>query len=178
MDILSVFSNPAFPEGNELIAARRYDAVYSDSTAERAGLAACLASLKRGDTLCLARETHLSEDFGQAVEVLGQLARRGVDVWLTKTDTLLRSADSPFPRLHAEAATAIVTFRRAFTMRKAREGWKRRVARGERVGRPSLPLPEGFEKAKAAWLEGRMTGLAAAASCGMAYSTFAKKARG
>ena len=154
------------------------DAAYRDNAGSaRPQPAACLASLKPGDTLCVLRETHLADDFGQAVELLGRLARRGVHVRLGSAGRLVRSEGSPFLRLSAEAAAAIVKFRQAFTARKAREGFQRRIARGERVGRPLSPLPEGFAEARVAWLGGRMTGRKAAALCGMAYSTFAKRAR-
>jgi len=154
------------------------DAAYRDNTGSaRPQLASCLASLKPGDTLCVLRETHLADDFGQAVELLKQFARRGVHVRLGSAGRLVRSEGSPFLRLSAEAAAAIVKFRQAFTTRKAREGFRQRIARGERVGRPRSPLPEGFAEARAAWLEGRMSGRKAAAQCGMAYSTFAKRAR-
>jgi DNA invertase Pin-like site-specific DNA recombinase len=154
------------------------DAAYRDNAGSaRPQLAACLASLKPGDTLYVLRETHLADDFGQAVELLGQLARRGVHVRLGSTGRLVRSEVSPYLRLSAEAAAAIVKFRQAFTARMAREGFQRRIARGERVGRPRSPLPEGFAEARAGWLEGRMSGREAAVQCGMAYSTFAKRAR-
>ena len=153
------------------------DATYSDIVGKRRQqLKSCLASLHPGDTLCLFSETHLSDDLGAAVELLGQIARRGVDVWIGRTGKTLRSADSPFLRLDRASAKAAVAFRKAFISRKAREGFQAAKAAGAIAGRPRSPLPDGFEKARSAWLDGRLTTAEAAAQCGMPYSTFRRRA--
>ncbi len=56
------------------------------------------------------------------------------------------------------------------------EGIAAAKARGVRFGRPPKPLPENFHSAYQRWRAGKITGLAAAAECGMPMSTFLYRA--
>ncbi|MCD8381535.1 MAG: recombinase family protein [Clostridiales bacterium] len=56
------------------------------------------------------------------------------------------------------------------------EGIAAAKARGVRFGRPPKPLPENFPSVCQRWKAGKITGLAAAAECGMPMSTFRYRA--
>ncbi len=176
MDVLYFFSNPALPEGNELITARRYGAVYTDSTAERAGLAACLDALKKGDVLHIARETHLGDAMTDVVEILANLARKGVDVHLGRTGSTLHAASSPYLPLTADIAHAYNAFCIAMRKHRAAQGIKRARAGAKPWGKPRLPLPENFDEIVRDWREGKLVSREAAFRCGMSKSSFIRRA--
>ncbi|MCD8367502.1 MAG: recombinase family protein [Clostridiales bacterium] len=56
------------------------------------------------------------------------------------------------------------------------EGIAAAKARGVRFGRPPKPLPENFPSVYQRWKAGKITGVAAAAECGMPLSTFRYRA--
>ena len=177
MDILYFFSNPALPEGNALIAARRYDAVYSDSTAERTGLAACLRALKKGDVLHIARETHLGDAVADVVEILAALARKGVDVQLGRTGATYHAESSPYRQLSANVVAVYRAFANAMRRHRAVQGIKQAKSEGKAWGRPSLPLPENFAEMVRNWRQGKFASRDAALRCGMSQSSFLRRAR-
>lgn len=154
MDILYFFSNPALREGNELLATRRYDAVYSDTTQKRTGLAACLRALKKGDVLHIARETHLGDAMADVVEILAALARKGVDVRLGRTGTTLHAESSPYLPLTANVVAAFRAFVNAMRRHRAVQGIKRARAEGKPFGKPRLPLLENFTEMVRDWRQG------------------------
>jgi DNA invertase Pin-like site-specific DNA recombinase len=57
------------------------------------------------------------------------------------------------------------------------EGIKAAKAKGVRFGRPLTPIPEDFEKCCLRWEQKELTITEAAAECGMARSTFYRKAK-
>ncbi|MCR5563428.1 MAG: recombinase family protein [Desulfovibrio sp.] len=177
MDILYFFSNPAVPESNALIAARRYDAVYSDSTPERIGLAACLRALKKGDVLHIVRETHLGDGMADVVEILASLARKGVDVHLGRTGATLHAKTSPYLSLSATVVAAYSAFVNAMRRHRAVQGMKKARAAGKPWGKPCLPLPENFAEMVRGWREGKFASRDAALRCGMSQSSFLRRAR-
>ncbi len=176
MDILYIFTDPTLPESNELVTRRHYDAVYADSSPERKGLAACIKELGRGDTLHVVSEAHLARDSAGCVQVLHQLASKGVSVRFGRNGVVVACATSPFLDLGVEAVKAFKSFRNAFVQRRARQGTRRAIKNGTRVGRPVHPLPEGFSEAVRSWLAGETTAMKASARIGMPFSTFMKKA--
>ena len=96
MDALYLYTDPTRPEGNELLISRHYDAVYSDSVVERPGLAACLLDLRQGDTLHVASLAHFARDTAGCVQVLGRLARQGVDVCVDNRGVTCRARTRHF----------------------------------------------------------------------------------
>lgn len=56
------------------------------------------------------------------------------------------------------------------------EGIAAAKARGIRFGRPPQPLPDKFDQAYSQWKSGKITGSAAARTCGMPISTFRYRA--
>jgi len=177
MEVLYLLTNPAKPEECHLPDSARFGAVFTDIVGhEQTALHACLDSLQDGDTLYVARERHLCRDFGKAIELMGNLARRGVNIWLGRTGQFLDCKTSPFLELKPEAADAIVNFSKTFTLRKAMQGFQKARSAGVRPGRQAKPLPRGFEEARAAWQAGKITQKEAAGRCGMSLSTFRKKA--
>lgn len=65
---------------------------------------------------------------------------------------------------------------RANIRQRQAEGIAAAKLRGVRFGRPAIRLPEGFSKTVALWKTGELTVSEAATLCGMARSTFYKKA--
>ena len=176
MDILYFFSNPTLPEDNERITARRYDAVFSDSTPERTALAACLRALKKGDVLHLVRETHLGNAMADVVEILASLARKGVDVHLGRTGVTLHAKTSPYLPLSATVVAAYSAFVNAMRRHRTVQGMKKARAAGKPWGKPCLPLPENFAEMVRSWREGKFASREAALRCGMSQSSFLRRA--
>lgn len=56
------------------------------------------------------------------------------------------------------------------------EGIAAAKAKGVRFGRPPQPLPENFPSVYRRWKDGTITGVAAAAECGLPLSTFRYRA--
>lgn len=177
MEVLYLLTNPARPEECLFPASIRLGAVFSDIEGqEQTGLQNCLDSLKQGDTLYVARERHLSRDFGEAIELMGSLARKGIDIWLGRTGQLLKCETSPFLALNPATADAIVNFSKAFTLRKAKQGFQTAKKAGHQVGRKEIPLPENFDEIRAAWKAGKISNRQAANMCGVSLATFYKRA--
>lgn len=73
----------------------------------------------------------------------------------------------------------------SFVAQNERENIKQRQAqgiaaakaRGTRFGRPPQPLPYGFHNAYLKWVNGQVTGTAAAEECGMSLSSFRYRAK-
>ena len=158
----------------ELKEPKEYAARFYDNSGERTNLTLCLKTLQEGDTLCVASETSLADDAATAVEILGDLARRGIDVWIDRTGRLIPAKVSPFKNLKRDLAETLRAFQNAFISYRMREGRKNST---KKLGRPANPLPKGFEEARDAWISGRIKSTEAAAKCGMALSTFRKWAK-
>lgn len=177
MNILYFFSNQASPKDDEFVTARRYDAVYLDSAAERVGLAACLGALKKGDVLHIAREVHLGDNIIDVVEILADLARRDIDVHLGRTGTTLHAGSSPYLTLTAAAVRAYTTFFNSMNKHRTVQGISRAMAKRTSWGKLRLALPENFAEVVRDWQDGKLGTQAAAVRCGMAPSTFFRRAR-
>ncbi len=176
MHILYLYTDPTNPESNELLTGRRFGALYADSTAKRPGLQALLQNVSQGDIVYIPSATHLAEDAWPAIQVLQQLAHKGADVVLVEHDTLVPVAESPYVHITEQMVKALRRFRNVFTQRRARQGTRRALKRGVRMGRPTKALPDGFVEAARKWGNGETTAMLASASIGMPFSTFVKKA--
>ena len=175
MHILYIYTDPTNPENNELITLRTYDALYTDSTTNRPGLKALLQNCSHGDILHISSETHLGDDTWPVIHVLQTLAAKGVDVVIG--DRTITASDSPYPAISEAAVKDLRKFHNAFTQHRARNGMRKAMKNGVQIGRPTKPLPAGFEQAARKWYAGETTSMAASGSIGMPFSTFVKKAR-
>ena len=174
MHILYIYTDPTNPESSDLLTSRTYGALYADSTVDRPALTAMLENCKRGDVLHLSSKTHLGTAAWPVIQVMQQLARKGVDVIIDKNK--ICAADSPYIAITERTCDAYAKFRNAFIQHRARQGTQKAMKNGIRVGRPVKPLPEGFEQAVRKWADGEISSMAASASIGMPFSTFVKKA--
>ena len=165
MDVLYIKSDKK--SSSQLIGRTEYGATYHDNE-----LSMCLMSLKAGDTLYVERESFLADSVAEAVTLLGNLARRGVNVYLERKNELIRSETSPFRQLTGDLAQAVIGFRKAFTKFRQREGYKKAKAEGRKIAVSKRPLPSNFENVKQRWLKKEITVVEAAAECEMAVSTF------
>ena len=149
----------------------KFDAVYSDGSDSEAGLRACLCSLKRGDTLYIAAETDMGSSFIEVVGMFGDLARRGISIWVERQKRLFNCETSPFLSLGKDLAHDIVDFRDAFTRVRARRGIDRALDR--RAG----ALPEIFEDLCMQWATKKISISRGAEQLGWKPATFYARAR-
>ena len=175
MHILYIYADPTNPESNELISCCACDALYTDSTKDRPGLKTLLQNANNGDILHISSITHLGDDTWPVICVLQTLAAKGVDVVIG--NRTITASDSPYPAISEAAVKDLRKFRNIFTQRRARNGMRKAIKSGVQIGRPTKPLPAGFEQAARKWYAGETTSMAASGSIGMPFSTFVKKAR-
>ena len=166
--------NPT-PQSSPLLTDRTYDVLYCDRIGERISLDTCLNNLSAGDTLFIQRETELADELCDAVLILGNLARMGVDVWVERIKRLFPANNSPFlSTIGFQEAHALMDFHTTYVQQKLLEG---KAKSTRKAGRPRIVLPEGFEEAKKNWLSGKVKSTEAATQCGMALATFRKWAK-
>ena len=172
MHILYLYTDPTNPESSELIGKRTYGALYADSTADRPALKAMLKNAFAGDFLHIASVTHLGKDTWPAIQVLQALSKKGVTVVINGSEVSMQA----YAPITEQVVKAYRKFHNAFVQRRAERGMKSAMKKGVKVGRPVRSLPSGFEQAAHKWYSGETTAIAAAASIGMPFSTFVKKA--
>ena len=173
MHVLYIYTDPTNPESSELIFQRAYGALYADSTTNRPALKALLQNIAAGDTLHIASVTHLGADDWEAIRALQTLANKGSRVVAGGSEVPVQA----YAPITLQTVRAFKAFRNIFTQRRARQGTRKAVKSGVKVGRPTKPLPAGFEEAARKWYDGETTSIVASASIGMPFSTFVKKAR-
>ncbi len=177
MDVLYLKTNPADPTPSPLLAQRQYNALYSDTMGSSDELNVCLNNLRKGDTLYVERESYLASSFSEAIRLLSDLARKGVDIYIARKKTLIKSAHSPFLHLTPDLADSLVGFRNAFSRFRQRLGIKKAREAGVHLGREKKKLPENFEEIKNRWLRKEILLVDAAAACKMSVTGFAGRVR-
>ena len=134
--ILYVQTDPQDKKGvpSPLLSDRDYDALFCDKIGERTHLTSCLNSLKTGDTLYVSREAHLADELSDAVCILGNLANRGVNVWVERIKRLFSADDSPFgSRIGTDAADALTNFHKAFVAHRLKIGREQSEKQAQKV---------------------------------------------
>lgn len=139
--------------------------------------------IKKGDVLFIKSLDRMGRDYIDVQEQWRQLNKvKGVDIVILDMPLLDTRADK---NLVGTLISDIVLQLLAFVAQTERENIKQRqregidaaMARGVRFGRPKRDLPDGFEEAFQAYLNGKITGTEAAKECGLPYGTFYTYAR-
>lgn len=82
----------------ELLTRRSYQALFFDEIGERSNLEDCLECLEAGDTLFVLGERDLSDSMGECALILGDLAIKGVNVWIERNGCVFFPDSSPFSK--------------------------------------------------------------------------------
>lgn len=139
--------------------------------------------IKKGDVLFIKSLDRMGRDYIDVQEQWRQLNKvKGVDIVILDMPLLDTRADK---NLVGTLISDIVLQLLAFVAQTERENIKQRqregidaaMARGVRFGRPKRELPDGFEEAFQAYLNGKIAGTEAAKKCGLPYGTFYTYAR-
>lgn len=139
--------------------------------------------IKKGDVLFIKSLDRMGRDYIDVQEQWRQLNKvKGVDIVILDMPLLDTRADK---NLVGTLISDIVLQLLAFVAQTERESIKQRqregidaaMARGVRFGRPKRELPDGFEEAFQAYLNGKISGIEAAKKCGLPYGTFYTYAR-
>lgn len=139
--------------------------------------------IKKGDVLFIKSLDRMGRDYIDVQEQWRQLNKvKGVEIVILDMPLLDTRADK---NLVGTLISDIVLQLLAFVAQTERENIKQRqregidvaMARGVRFGRPKRELPDGFEEAFQAYLNGKIAGTEAAKKCGLPYGTFYTYAR-
>ena len=149
---------------------------------ERPAYQSLVHRIQKGDVLVVKSIDRLGRDYDDVMEQWRNLTRvLGADVVVLDMPLLdTRQAKDLLGTFISDLVLQLLSFvaeneRRNIRQRQA-EGIAAAKARGVRFGRPPRPLPEAFPRAYEQWTAGDITGVEAAARCGMPLSTFRYRA--
>ncbi|MCR5814197.1 MAG: recombinase family protein [Desulfovibrio sp.] len=148
-----------------------YDAIFFDHYGEDRGLKACLNCVRQGDTIHVERGSFLAGSFLEGVELFCDLAKRGVNIWIDRSQSLLDCEGSPFGSENITCAMALIDLRNDYAKERQRQGYQRMKKEGRKIRRQQ-PLPANFHSMRKAWNAGELSCASAAQLCGMPTSTF------
>lgn len=143
---------------------------------------ALLRKLKTGDLLCITSIDRLGRDYADILEQWRILTKiKGIDIQVMDMPLLdTRREKNLLGAFIADLVLQILSYvaqtERENIRKRQAEGIAAARMRGVHFGRKAKPLPENFEKYRALWLEGAISGLEAARRCRMAKSAFYRKA--
>lgn len=129
-----------------------FDDVMSGASRERPGLRDALSFLRRGDVLVVWRLDRLGRSLQHLVEVINDLAARGIE-FRSLSDNIDTSSASGKLVFHIFAALA--EFERELIRERTRAGLAAARARGRVGGRPRILAAERLEMARAALASGQ-----------------------
>ena len=138
--------------------------------------------LKRGDILYIKSIDRLGRNYAEILEQWRLLTKKkGVDIVVLDMPLLdTRRGKDLMGTFLSDIVLQVLSFvaenERTNIRQRQAEGIAAAKARGVRFGRPPSPLPENFHEAYQSWKSGRITGTAAAKSCGMPLATFRYRA--
>ena len=139
--------------------------------------------LKAGDLLYIASIDRLGRNYEEIQRQWRVLTKDiGIDISVIDMPLLdTRNGKDLMGTFIADIVLQILSFvaesERDNIRKRQAEGIAAAKARGVRFGRPSKPLPAGFNGVFQRWKAGAMTGTAAAKACAMPLSTFRHCAR-
>ena len=145
---------------------------------ERPGYQKLMAELTEGDTLVIKSIDRLGRNYDEILEQWRFLTKEK-RVWITVLDMpfLDTVADRGLlDRLIAEIMLQVLSYvaqqEREFIRQRQAEGIAAAKARGVKLGRKELPIPDNFEEIKKLWEDGELSGRGASERLGVARSTF------
>ena len=145
---------------------------------ERPGYQKLMAELTEGDTLVIKSIDRLGRNYDEILEQWRFLTKEK-RVWITVLDMpfLDTVADRGLlDRLIAEIMLQVLSYvaqqEREFIRQRQAEGIAAAKARGVKLGRKELPIPDNFEEIKKLWEDGELSGRVASERLGVERSTF------
>ena len=145
---------------------------------ERPGYQKLMAELTEGDKLVIKSIDRLGRNYDEILEQWRFLTKEK-RVWITVLDMpfLDTVADRGLlDRLIAEIMLQVLSYvaqqEREFIRQRQAEGIAAAKARGVKLGRKELPIPDNFEEIKKLWEDGELSGRVASERLGVARSTF------
>jgi len=150
---------------------------------ERPQYKALVELLQPGDRLCVSSIDRLGRNYADIQEQWRILTReKRVDIRVFDMPLLDTTRDKDLlGTFIADLVLQVLSFvaqnERENIRRRQAEGIAAAKARGVRFGRRPRPLPKGFDKALRLYARGELTSVQAAALCGMAETTFRRRAK-
>ena len=155
----------------------------SGSSFDRPAYKRMVRRLKPGDVLYIKSIDRLGRDY-EEIQVQWRVLTKdkGIDIVVLDMPLLdTRRGKDLVGTFLSDIVLQVLSFvaenERSNIMQRQAEGIAAAKLRGVKFGRPPMPLPENFHNVYHQWVQGEITGLAAAEECGMPLSTFRYKAK-
>lgn len=143
----------------------------SGAKASRPGLDKCLESLRRGDTLVVAKLDRLGRSLGNLVQLFGDLAEQGVGVRVLDNPVLSTEGNSAQARLMLGIYGAFAEYERDLLRERTNIGLAAARARGRNGGRPALLDSPKIARAKELHAAGGLSPKEIADAVGVSVAT-------
>jgi DNA invertase Pin-like site-specific DNA recombinase len=137
-----------------------------------------LRRLRPGDLLCIKSIDRLGRDYEEIQSQWRVLTKeKGIDIVVLDMPLLdTRKGKDLLGTFVSDMVLQVLSFvaenERTNIRQRQAEGIKAARLAGKRMGRPSQPLPAGFEEAAKRWADGEISYRKAAFSCGMTPGNF------
>jgi DNA invertase Pin-like site-specific DNA recombinase len=136
------------------------------SIAKRERLAECLAFLRHGDSLVVAKPERLARSTAELLKIKADLSRRGVGLMVLSMGGELLDTRNPTSKLMLTILAGVATWEREIMLERQREGIAAAKAEGRYKGRPP-----SIDAAEIARLSATMRPAAIAKHLGIARSS-------
>ncbi len=167
-------------EGNPLI----YQDKASGKDMEREGFQHMLKAIRKGDTLYIKSIDRLGRNKQQIKEYLERFKKKGIRVKIIDLPTSMRDVEEGeewvidmINNIIIEVYTSIAQQERETLLQRQSEGIEAAKLKGKHLGRPSLELPNDWDKLYKQWKAGQMTAVSFMEKVNMKKATFYKKVK-
>lgn len=143
----------------------------SGATAKRQGLDKCLESLRKGDTLVVAKLDRLGRSLGNLVQLFQDLAEQGVGVRVLDNPMLSTDGNNAQAKLMLGIFGALAEYERDLLRERTNVGLAAARARGRKGGRPKLLDSSKVSRAKQLHAAGVMSPKEIADAVGVSVAT-------
>ncbi|MDP9885482.1 DNA invertase Pin-like site-specific DNA recombinase [Sinomonas atrocyanea] len=144
----------------------------SGKTASRPGLDACLAALRHGDTLVIAKLDRLGRSLGNLIGLFEELGARGVGVRVLDNPMLSTDGNAAQAKLMLGIFGALAEYERSLIVERTNVGLAAARARGRNGGRPRVVADDPrVVRAKELHAAGHLTPTEIAKTLGVGVST-------
>ena len=141
-----------------------------------------MKALKKGDLLVVKSIDRLGRNYGEILEQWRNITKetgadiRVIDMPLLNTDSVQGDLTGVFiSDLVLQILAYVAQTERDYIRQRQAEGIAAAKAKGKKLGRIPIEMPEGFEKMCRACKEGRMTTREAAERLGVSHTTFYRR---
>ena len=155
----------------------------SGSSFDRPSYKRMVRRMKKGDLLYIKSIDRLGRNYEEIQQQWKILTKeKGIDIVVLDMPLLdTRRGKDLVGTFLSDIVLQVLSFvaenERSNIKQRQAEGIAAAKLRGVRFGRPPKPLPDNFQNVYHQWRQGEITGLAAAAECGMPLSTFRYRAK-